>query len=572
MLVHNSDIAALFNRMADLLEIEGANQFRIRAYRNAARVISGLPQSVSAMMEEGKDLTELPGIGKDLAGKIEQTIMTGTFPELRELEGRISPELADLTKIAGLGPKRARILHDTLGITSIEELRKAVLGGKVREIRGFGKKIEQTILDEIGAGKKEERIMLPVAEEIAGSILDHLRKEKTLKKVAVAGSFRRRKETVGDLDILVTCESPAEMMDHFVRFGNVLKITSKGETRSSIVLQSGLHVDIRIVPEESYGAALHYFTGSKAHNIAVRKLGLKRGLKVNEYGVFEGERRIAGQTEEEVYAHVGLPFIEPELREDWGEIDAAQSGRLPRLITLEDIRGDLHTHTRVTDGRNTLEEMAKAARGRGYEYIANTEHSKRVAMARGLDEVRLAEIIESIDQLNGTLKGFSVLKGIEVDILEDGSLDLPDSILSKLDLTVCSVHYGQKLSREKQTERIIRAMDNPYFTILAHPTGRLIGRRPPYDVDMEKIVEAAKERGCFLEVNAQPDRLDLADNYCKMAKDAGVKMVISTDAHSINDLDFMRFGIGQARRGWLEAQDVINTRSLAELKKILKRK
>jgi DNA polymerase (family 10) len=388
----------------------------------------------------------------------------------------------------------------------------------------------------------------------------------------VAGSFRRKKETVADLDILATCKKGSLVMDAFVEYGNVHKVIAKGETRSTVALRSGIQMDLRVVPEASYGAALHYFTGSKAHNIAVRTLGVKKGLKINEYGVFKGVKRIAGKKEEEIFGHVGLPFIEPELREGQGEIEAAQQGKLLKLISLKDIRGDLHAHTKETDGHHTLEQMVEAARDRGYQYVAITDHSKRLSMTHGFDAKRLAKRNEEIDRLNGKLRGFSVLKSIEVDILEDGSLDLPDSILKELDLTVCSVHSKFNLPRKKQMERIIRAMDNPYFNILAHPSGRLINEREPYEVEMEELIKAAKERGCLMEVNAHPDRLDLADIHCRLAKDMGVRLVISTDAHSINDYDLMRFGVWQARRGWLEKEDVLNTRDVDELKKLIKRK
>ena len=392
-----------------------------------------------------------------------------------------------------------------------------------------------------------------------------------MKKVVAAGSYRRRRETVGDLDILVTCKKDSPVMDRFVDYSEIDEVVSKGDTRSTVYLRSGVQVDLRVVQEVSYGAALHYFTGSKAHNIAVRKLGQKKSLKINEYGVFKDDDRIAGKTEEEVYEQVDLPYIEPELREDRGEIEAAQKDRLPRLITLDDIRGDLHMHTEATDGRCPLEEMVDKAKDLGYAYIAVTDHSQRVTMAKGLDARRLREQLEAIDELNEKLSGITVLKGIEVDILEDGSLDLPDEVLKELDLTVCSVHYNRNLSRKKQTERIIRAMDNPCFSILGHPTGRLINERQAYEVDIERIIEAAGERGCFLELDAQPSRLDLADTHCRLAKDRGVKIAISTDAHHLAGLDYMRLGISQARRGWLEPDDVINTRSLKELKKLLKR-
>jgi DNA polymerase (family 10) len=573
MPVQNSDVSDIFNQVADLLDIEGANQFRVRSYRNAARTVSSLPQNVSDMVESGKDLTELPGIGKDLAGKIKEIVETGSLAQLEELQGKTSPELSKLMKLEGLGPKRVKALNQNLGITTLKELKEAAQQGRVRELDGFGEKTEKAILEELDESEgeeKEERIKLMEAEQRARSLVEYLEKTQGIKQITVAGSYRRRKETVGDLDILVTCKKGASVMDRFVDYEDVKKVVSKGTTRSTIILRSGLHVDLRVLPQVSYGAALHYFTGSKAHNIAVRKLGVKKKLKINEYGVFKGKKRIAGKTEKEVYDEVDLPYIEPELRENWGEVEAAQKERLPDLAVLDDLQGDLHAHTKATDGHATLKEMADAAKERGYHYLAITDHSKRVTMARGLDAKRLSEQIEEIDRLNEKLKGIVLLKGIEADILEDGSLDLPDDILKELDLTVCSVHYNRKLSRKKMTERVIRAMDNPYFNIFAHPTGRLINERGPYEIDLERIMEAAKERGCFLEINAHPDRLDLADRHCKMAKEMGLKLAISTDAHSTADLDFIRYGVDQARRGWLEADDVINTNSPTELRKCLK--
>ena len=572
MQIHNADIAEIFNKVADLLEILDENPFRVRAYRNAARAIGGLSQSVAAMVEEGKDLTELPGIGKDLAGKIGEIVKTGNLSQLQDLEDRIPPQLIRLMKIPGLGPKRVKALYDQLNITSLEDLKKSAEQGEIRKLKGFGEKTEAAILAEMGREKKEERIKLNIAEEVANGVVSYLKKVEGVSELIVAGSFRRKKETVADLDILATCKKGSKVMDAFVEYGPVDKVVAKGETRSTIVLRSGIQMDLRVVPEASYGAALHYFTGSKAHNIAVRTLGVKKGLKINEYGVFKGAKHTAGKKEEEVFDRVGLPFIEPELREGQGEIEAAQQGKLPKLITLKDIRGDVHVHTKETDGRHSLEQMVEAARQRGYQYIAITEHSKRLSMTHGFDAKRLAKRNDEIDRLNGKLKGFSILKSIEVDILEDGSLDLPDDILKELDLTVCSVHSKFNLPQKKQMERIIRAMDNPYFNILAHPSGRLINERQPYEVDMEGLIKAAKERGCIMEVNAHPDRLDLSDIHCRLAKDNGVKMVVSTDAHSVNDYDLMRFGVWQARRGWLEKEDVLNTRTADELKKLVKRK
>ena len=369
----------------------------------------------------------------------------------------------------------------------------------------------------------------------------------------------------------MTCRDGSTIMNRFVAYDEVKTVVSKGKTRATVLLRSGLQVDLRVVPEESYGAALQYFTGSKAHNIAVRSLAIKKGLKINEYGVFRGETRIAGRTEEEVYAQVGLPYFEPELRENWGEVEAGLRHALPDPVTLNDIRGDLHVHTKASDGHFSIKDMARAAQDKGYDYLAICDHSQRVTIAHGLDATRLAAQIKEIDRLNHTFKGFTILKGAEVDILEDGSLDLPNDILAQLDLTVCAIHYKFNLSRRKQTERIIRAMDNPYFTILAHPSGRLLNERDPYDLDMEAVMAAAMERGCYLEVNAQPVRLDLTDLHCKMAKDMGLKVAISTDAHRTTDLDFMRFGISQVRRGWLEPKDILNTSSLKALKKELRR-
>ncbi|HZC36770.1 MAG TPA: DNA polymerase/3'-5' exonuclease PolX [Chthoniobacterales bacterium] len=572
MPVHNSEIAEMFEEVADLLEIEGANEFRIRAYRNASRVVAGLSRNAADLVADEKALTELPGIGKDLAGKIAEICRTGKFSVLEECRSRASPGIRMLLRIPGLGAKRIRVLCDELKITGLEDLRKAADGGKLEGIHGFGPKIVQKILAEATGLTGETRTKLIVAEEIANSLVDWLRSTRSVSQIELAGSLRRRRETVGDLDILATCEDSHEVMNRFVNYEEVKEVVSHGSTRSSLKLRSGINADLRVVPDESFGAALHYFTGSKPHNIAVRTLGVKRGLKINEYGIFKGKKQIGGRTEREIYAQVGLPYIEPELREDRGEIDAAREGRLPRLVTLKDIRGNLHCHTTDSDGRYSIEEMAEAARERGHEYLAITEHSQRVAMVRGLDTKRLRQQMRRIDKLNEQLKGIRLLKSCEVDILEDGSLDLPDGVLGELDLVVCSIHSKLNLPAEKQTERIIRAMDNPHFNIFAHPTGRLIGRRAPYKFDIERVLKAAYQRGCMIEINAQPDRLDLPDVHCKTGKEIGVKFAISTDAHSIADLDLMRFGVDQARRGWLEPKDVVNTRSWPELQKSLKRR
>ena len=573
MPVHNSEIADLFERLANLLDIEGANPFRVRAYREAARTVSGYPRSMSDLLASGEDLTQLPGIGKDLAAKIKTIVETGDLPALQKIETRTPAALSDIMHIQGLGPERVKALYRNLGIRSIDDLKRAARSGEIRKLKGFGKKTEEMIRERLEHfSGTDKRIKLIVAEEIVTPLVAWLRDCRSVKNVVVAGSYRRCKETVGDLDVLVTASEDSSVIEHFAHYDEVAKIISKGKTRSTVRLRSGIQVDLRVVPQVSYGAALHYFTGCKTHNIAVRKLGLKKGYKINEYGVFRGDRRIAGKTEEEVYKKVGLPFIAPELRENRGEIEAAREKRLPKLITINDLRGDLHCHTDASDGRDSLEKMVEGAARKGYQYVSINDHTKHVTVAHGLDKNRLLAQIRAIDKLNAKLNGIVVLKSTEVDILEDGSLDLPDSVLKELDFTVCAVHYAFRLPRQKQTERILRAMDNRYFDILAHPSGRLVNQREAYDFELEKIMQGALERGCFLEVNAHPDRLDLTDEACKMARDIGLKVAISTDAHSVNDLNLMRFGINQARRGWLERDDVINCLPLRELKRLFNRK
>jgi DNA polymerase (family 10) len=572
MTAANADIATIFATYADLLEIGGANPFRVRAYRRAAMTIDNLPHSMAEMVQAGEDLSKLPGIGKELAAKIAEIVETGHLHNLDELEKSIPGELARIVALPGIGPKRVGMLHDELGIETLEQLEAAAKAGRISTLRGFGAKTERRILEALAhhAGA-ETRIRLAAAEEVARPLMDYLANGKGVARVVVAGSYRRRRETVGDLDILVTCPPRAKVMDRFVAHPDVAEVVSKGGTRSTVRLRSGLQVDLRVVPDASYGAALHYFTGSKAHNIAIRRRGVERGLKINEYGVFRGKTRIGWRTEEEVFAAVGLPYIEPELREDRGEIAAAEEGRLPRLVTVADIRGDLHCHTKASDGTASLEEIAAAAMGAGYQYLAITDHSKHVTIAHGLDDRAFRRQAEEIDRLNERLDGIRLLKSAEVDILKDGSLDLADATLAELDMVVGAVHYGFGLPAAQQTDRLIRAMDNPHFTILAHPSGRLLGERPAYALDMERLLRAALERGCVLEVNAQPKRLDLTDVYCRAAKDMGLKLAISTDTHHPDQLAFMRFGVDQARRGWLEPGDVVNTRSWPDLKRLLAR-
>lgn len=572
MTIQNQEIARLFNRYAILLEIDRANAFRVRAYRNAARTIENLPRSIAEMLAAGEDLAELPGIGKDLAHKLAAIVRSGSFAELGEIEKRIPGALADLAEVPGLGPKRVKRLYDALKIKSMADLAVAARRGKLHRLEGFGPALEQRILKATeshatGAG----RIGLLAAEQIAKGLIDHLRAVSGSGRVTVAGSFRRRRETVGDLDILVTARNRAKIIAAFTAYEEVAEVQSKGTTRATVKLKSGLQVDLRVVEEKSYGAALVYFTGSKAHNIQLRLLGIKRNLKINEYGVFRGERWMAGRSEKELYAQVGLPFIEPELRENTGEIEAARAGKLPRLVTMKNIRGDLHTHTIASDGNGTVEDMARVAAACGYEYIAISDHTKHLGITHGLDAKQLARQMKAIDRLNAKRPGIMILKSAEVDILPDGKLALDEKVLSDLDFVIAAVHTKFNLSADAQTERIIRAMDNPVVNIIAHPTGRLIGDREAYALDMAGLMKAALERGCHLEVNGQPSRLDLNDSHCRMAKKMGLKLALGTDAHSPETLGYMRYAVDQARRGWLEPKDVLNAKPWPRLKKLLAR-
>jgi DNA polymerase (family X) len=570
--VQNSEIANILDKLADLLEIDGEGAFRVRAYREAAETIRNQSRSLADMADQGKDLASLPGIGKSMADKIQEIVKTGKLTQLDDQQKRTPASLADLLNLPGIGPKRVQTLYKKLKITNLQNLEKAARKKSLRELPGFGVKLEEEILEKLEQNKGfGKRMLLYQADPDADRLLEYLRQNKKVGKVEIAGSLRRRKETVGDLDIVATSKHPQEVMEYFVSYQGAEKKLSQGETRSSIRLRSGLQADLRVVDEDSFGAALFYFTGSKAHNLYLKKIGVERGWKTNEYGVYEGEKKIAGKTEEELYDIYGLPYIEPELREDRGEVSAAIENRLPNLLQLEDLQGDLQMHTDYSDGRATLEEMAEAARQRGLKYIAITDHSKHIGIVNGMTGEQLLHQIEAIDRLNEKIKGLFILRGIEVDILENGSLALSDDVLKRVDLCLASVHSNFNLSRERQTARLLKAMDNPYVHGLAHPTGRKIGRREPLKLDMEKLMEAAFERGCFLEINADPHRLDLNDIYSKMAKEMGVKLVISTDAHRIGELDNLRYGADQARRGWLEAKDVLNTKNLTQFKKLVQR-
>ncbi len=572
MRIHNADVAALLEEIAALLEIEGANPFRVRAYRFAARTLRDLTHDVAEMVAKGEDLTALPGIGEDLAGKIKDIVATGTTAVLEQERKKVPATLTELLHIPGLGPKRVQTLSQALKVRTLADLEQAAREGRIQALPGFGAITERRIREALTARTGEERRMrLADAVPYAEALVEYLRQVPGVERAAAAGSYRRGKDTIGDLDLLVTARLGRQVIDRFVAYPGVDSVSAKGDTKASVRLRNRLQVDLRVVPQESYGAALLYFTGNKDHNVALRQLAQQRELKINEYGVFRGDSRVAGETEESVYQAVGLPWIPPELREGRGEIEAARANRLPQLLQQDDLKGDLHAHTNATDGRNSLVEMVEAAKRRGWQYVAITDHSRRLAMAKGFDPKRLLKQVDEIDRLNATLSGITVLKGIEVDILEDGSLDLPDGVLGRLDVVVGAVHSHFNLSSAKQTDRILRAMDRPYFTILAHPTGRLIGQRQPYEVDMARLIRQARERPCVLEVNAHPERLDLSDVHCRMAKEAGVLLAVNTDAHSTLDLDNVRYGIGQARRGWLEKADVVNSRSYPELRRLLDR-
>ena len=572
--MENKSIADLLTEIADILDIQGENPFRVRSYRNAARTIADMGQSVRAMVRAGEDLEQIPGIGKSLQEKIEEIVSTGKCGFLEELRAKVPPALTELLKLEGLGPKKVKLLYDELGVDSVDRLEKSAQAGKLRDLPGMGLKTEEKVLKSIeqyraGMG----RFKLSVGFTYAQALLEYLKGIPGLKRLDPAGSFRRHRETIGDLDLLAICGRGCKVMDRFTTYGDVAEVISEGETKSSVRLKCGLRVDVRVLEEESYGAALHYFTGSKAHNVAIRERAKDLGLKVSEYGVFRAkdEKRLSGANEEDVFKAVGLPFIPPELREDRGEIQAAEKGKLPKLIELGDIRGDLQMHTSATDGKNTIAEMAQKAKEMGYAYLAITDHSKAVRVAGGLDEKRLAKHLQEVEKAGGKIPGIGILKGVEVDILADGSLDLKDDILKECDVVLASVHSRFNMEEGEMTRRIIKAIGNPHVSILAHPTGRLILEREAYKVNLKEVFQAAIDHGVVLEINAYPDRLDLRDVDARMAKEMGARLVISTDAHSTGQLELMKFGVFTARRGWVEARDVINTLPLPPLLKILRK-
>ena len=561
----NSRIADAFEELADLLEFRGENPFRVRAYRNGAHAIRDLDESVSAVLADAdRDLAEIPGIGTTLAEKARVLVETGTLPQLESLREEIPDGVIAMVRIPGLGAKKAATLHRELDIDSLDALRDACQAGLVQKLKGFGAKTEKMILDGLSiAQAARERVYWASADELAESIGNHMRACPAIKKMEWAGSYRRGRDTVGDLDLLAVSTDRNAAMDHFEAYPDRSQTIARGEEKKvSIRVGKAFQVDMRLVDEAEFGAALQYFTGSKEHNVRLRRLAQTKGLKINEYGVFResDQQRLGGESEQDVYAAVGLPWIPPELREDRQEFEWAAEGKLPDLITADSIRGDLHMHTSASDGVATIREMADAAILRGLSYIAITDHSKRVSMAHGLDVDRLLDQWRMIDEIRDEYEGrLVILKGIECDILEKGGMDLPDDCLAEADWVLASVHYGQKQSREQITDRILGAIDNPHVDCIAHPTGRLINRREPYQVDLDAVMKAAAKKGTFMELNANPARLDLSDTHAAAAKRLAIPIVISTDAHSTDGLDVMRFGIKQARRAGLTADDVPNT-------------
>ena len=581
----NAEVSAAFREFADLLEIGGANPFRVRAYRNAIKTIQGLTRPLKSMVQDGEDLTELPGVGKDISAQIVELFEAGDLSGVQELEERTPRALAKLVRIEGLGPKKVAKLHQELGVVTPEDLERVLESGAAGDLPGFGEKTVEKLKGALEDFRSHQgRFLLAQVDDLMAPLLDHLRSGPGVERMELAGSTRRRRETVGDADVLVQCDGDAgAVVDHFTGYPGVARIESAGETRGRIRLRSGLSVDLRVLPEDSYGAALHYFTGSKEHNVALRARAVKAGLRVNEYGVFRvpeggggdeddpqrGER-VAGDTEASVYAALGLPWIPPVLRENRGEIQAAEAGTLPDLVQLDDLRGDLHMHTVWSDGKRSIREMVEACRERGYEYLAITDHSQAVTVANGLGPERLREQWEAIEEVRRDVEDIQILRGCEVDILKDGSMDLPDEELEGLDWVIAAVHSHMDMDEGTMTRRVIRALEHPSVNMLAHPTGRLLSRRQPFAIDMEAVLTAAVENRVAVEINANPLRLDLNEVLAGRARELGVPVVVNTDAHDVRQLDYVAYGVGQAQRAWLEAPQVLNTWKLRKVKDWLK--
>ncbi len=579
--MENIEIASVLDELGDLLEINGSNPFRIRAYRNAVRTVRGLTRSLESMVTEGEDLTELPAVGKDMSAHIVELITTGSLTRLDELAEEIPRTLVTLVKLDGVGPKKAKKLWEALDVKTVDELEEALNAGKVQALDGFGATSVHKILRAIEDYRRYSgRYLLSQVDDLMGPLLEHMRGADGVQRIEVAGSYRRRKETIGDVDLLVQAELPApDVMERFTTFSSVDRIDLEGETRGGVVLRSGLEVDLRIIPPRSFGAAFHYFTGSMEHNVAVRQIAVRQGLRVNEWGVFkipegadpnevgkEDGERVAGDTEESVFEALGLPWIPPVIRENRGEIAAARGGSLPTLVTVEDIRGDLHMHSTWSDGKASIEEMAKACLAHGYEYMAISDHSPALAMVQGLTPEKAPEQWAEIREVQKDLHGITIFRSLEVDILRDGSLDMTDEVLHELDLVIVSVHSLMDMDRATMTDRVIRAIEHPAVDIVGHPTGRLLGRREAFELDVEAVLQAALENDVAVEINSNPNRLDLNDVHARRAKELGVKVAINTDAHSTQRLDHISYGVDQARRAWLAKGDVLNAMGVDEFR------
>jgi DNA polymerase (family X) len=568
----NDQIAAVFEQLSDLLEIQEANPFRVRAYRSAGRTIASTAESFAALVEQDDDLTQFSGIGKDLAKQIVEIVTTGQHSQLAELREQVPAGVVDMLRIRGVGPKKVAVFYNKLHLESLDQLKAAAQAGELAALKGFGKKTEQSILDNIDlAAEAGKRISIADARAAAEPIVQDLQQLKSVMQAAVAGSCRRRKETCGDLDVLATSSDASAAMDRLAAHPLVDSVLQRGDTKQRVRLKSGVEMDLRVVADSSYGAALQYFTGSKEHNVVVRQRAKDLGLKVNEYGVFQGDDQIAGATEEDVYAALDLPWIPPELRENRREFDLAAAGEMPRLVEVSDIKGDLHMHTTASDGAASILEMAEAAKARGLKYIAVTDHSKRVSMANGLDASRLRSHWEDIRAAREQIDGIELLCGIECDILEDASMDLADDVLAEADWVVAVLHYGLQQPREQIMKRLLAAIKNPHVNIIGHPTGRLVGKREGADINMTEMLKAAADYGVMMEINAHFKRLDLDDVHAAAAKDLGIPIVISTDSHSVNGFDVLQYGVDQGRRAGLTKDDVANTKTWAQFKKLLKR-
>jgi len=572
----NQSLAKMFYEIAEYLEMDGV-PFKPYAYQKAAMTLEALKEDVEDVYRQGgvKALRALPGVGDAIAKKIEEYVTTGRLRYYEEFKEKMPIDLDEITRVEGMGPRRAKILFEKLGVRNLKELEEAARGGRIAPLSGFGEKTENNILEAIEFLKRSKgRFLLGDLLPVAEGVLEKLRKVKGVERADMAGSLRRMKETIGDVDFLVISRDPERVMDVFVSLPGVEKIWGKGKTKSSVRMAEGFDMDVRVIAPESYGAALQYFTGSKEHNIALRKIAIDRGFKLSEYGLFKGSKNIAARTEEEIYRRLGLQWIPPEMREDRGEIGLAEGGKLPDLVSEEDIRGDLHVHSDWDGGSNSIEKIAETARERGYQYVGIADHTKFLKIERGLDEKKIRERNREIDRLNERGKKaslpFRILKGCEANIMNDGSIDIRDEVLAELDFVIAGIHSQFKMTRAEMTGRIIRALRNPHVDILSHPTGRILKRRDEYEADFDHLLKVAREEGKSLEINAYPERLDLNDTNIMKAVKAGVRMVVNTDAHHVDQLAMMRYGVAQARRGWANKKDIINTWPVAELLKVMK--